>query len=225
LTPRSSRGAESPVARGFAHVIQNDQLLLGEGVLPKTVVAYAFACLSLGVAAFALPAPAIAEVGGTYVLNGGGYSIEVKMEGDTLVVVEPNKTSPYAKQGDGTYQFTNPNNGITYGLRVIDDQTIEAFKPGSDDAPTRLTLLGSPGGGTTADVADSEKWEQLAQHYSDLIQSDPSNAQANSACAAVAMKRSVASKEEADSYAAQMVSMLQQMDASANPCPDVITSW
>jgi hypothetical protein len=193
--------------------------------LNKKSIACAFAYLSIGAAALSLSVPAYAEVGGTYVDVASGYSIDVKMDGDTLVVVEPNKTSPYEKQGDGTYQFTNPNNDITYGIRVIDDRTIEAFKPGSDNPPTRLSLLGSAAGATSADVADSEKWEKLAGEYSDRIGSDPNNVQAFTACAAVAMKRSVSSQEEADAYSAQMASMLHQMDASSNPCPEVITGW
>jgi hypothetical protein len=178
--------------------------------------------LTLGIAALSLAAAAGAEPGGTYVIENGGYSIDVKMDGGNLVVVEPNKTSTYEQQADGTYHFTNPNNGVTYGIRVIDDRTIEAFKPGTDNPPTRLTLLGSAGGGTSADVADSEKWEKVAQQYSDRIQSDPANMQANVACAAVAMKRSVASKDEADAYAAEMMAMLRQMDASSSPCPEVM---
>jgi hypothetical protein len=180
------------------------------------------ACFTLGVTALSLAVAASAAPGGTYVIEGGGYSIDVKADGGNLVVVEPNKTSTYVAQGDGTYEFTNPNNGVTYGIRVIDDSTIEAFKPGTDNPPTRLSLLGSLGGGTTADIADSEKWEKLAEQYSERIQSDPANVQANVACAAVAMKRSVASKDEADAYAAQMLAMLRQMDASSSPCPEVM---
>ena len=181
---------------------------------------------AFGAAALVAAASATAEPGGTYATD-GGYSIDVKMDGDNLVVVEPNKTSTYVKQADGSYQFTNPNNDITYGLRVLDDQTIEAFKPGTDNPPTRLTLLGSAGGATTADVADSDKYDALAQHYSELAQSDPDNVQAYTACAGVALKRSVASREEADAYAAQMESMLRQVlvDGSMNPCPDVFTTW
>ena len=208
-----------------SRVLINPINALGEGYLIKKSIAYGIAYLSIGAAALAMSASASAEIGGTYVIDGGGYSIDVKMDGDTLVVVEPNKTSPYARQADGSYQFTNPNNGITYGIRVIDDKTIEAFKPGTDNPPTRLTLLGSPGGGTSEDVADSEKWEKLAGEYSERIGSDPSNAQAYSACAGVAMKRSVSSQAEADAYSAQMATMLHQMDASSNPCPEVITGW
>ena len=192
--------------------------------MSKRNFVYRIASAAWGVAALVTAAAASADVGRTYVAD-GGYSIDVKMDGDTLVVVEPNKTSPYARQADGTYQFTNPNNGITYGIRVIDDRTIEAFKPGTDNPPTRLSLLGSPSGGTSADVADREKWEKLAGEYSDRIGSDPSNAQAFSACAAVAMKRSVSSQEEADAYSAQMAAMLHQLDASSNPCPEVISNW
>lgn len=188
--------------------------------------AYQFVKGALGVALLGLSAGTLAEPGGTYVIDGGGYSIDMKMDGDTLVVVEPNKTSPYGRQADGSYQFTNPNNGITYGIRIIDDATIEAFKPGSDNSPTRLTRLGGGGGeATTADVADAEKYSAIAERYNELAQSDPANIQVHVACAAVALKRSVSSREEADAYAAQMAGMLRQLDASANPCPDVFTSW
>ncbi|MCL6730046.1 hypothetical protein [Sphingomonas hankyongi] len=183
---------------------------------------------SVGVAVLLSAVVAPAEPGGTYAIDGGGYTIDLKMDGDTLVVVEPNKTSPYARQADGTYQFTNPNNGITYGIRVIDDRTIEAFKPGTDNPPTRLSLMGgAPSGEEPAAVADAEKWEALAQHYSELSQSDPDNVQVNTACAGVALKRSASSQAEADAYAAQMAEMLKQIlvDGSSNPCPDVFTSW
>lgn len=188
-------------------------------------VAYRVVKVALGLALMSASAGTMAEPGGTYVIDGGGYSIEMKIEGDTLVVVEPNKTSPYGKQADGSYHFTNPNNGVTYGIRVIDDATIEAFKPGTGNPPTRLTRLGGGGQATTADVADADKYSALAERYNELAQSDPANIQVHVACSAVALKRSVASREEADAYAAQMASMLRQLDASANPCPDVITSW
>jgi len=188
-------------------------------------IAYRLLKASLGLAVFGVSASCLAAPGGTYVIAGGGYSIDMTMDGDTLVVVEPNKTSPYGKQADGSYHFTNPNNGITYGIRVIDDATIEAFKPGSDNPPTRLTRLGGGGEATTADIADADKYSALAERYNQLAESDPANIQVHVACSAVALKRSVASREEADAYAAQMVGMLRQLDASANPCPDVITSW
>ena len=171
---------------------------------------------------------ALAEPGGTYVIDGGGYSIDVKMDGGNLTVVEPNKTSVYVKQGDGSYQFTNPTNDITYGLRFVDDSTLEAFKPGSNGEPTILKRFGSPeSSATTADVADSEKYEALAGHYLELAQSNPDNVQAYTACGGVALKRSQSSKAEADAYAEQMAQMLRQIltDPNSNPCPDVFLSW
>ena len=81
---------------------------------------------------------------GTYVMQGGSYSIGVAEQDGTLVVTEPNKTSVYTPAADGSYHFTNPNNGITYGLRIVDDRTIEAFKPGN------------PGGGS--DAPRPERW-------------------------------------------------------------------
>ncbi len=69
-------------------------------------------------------------------MDGGAYSINVEFVSDGLQIVEPNKTSMYTPTARGVYEFTNPTNGIRYGLRVIDDSTIEAFKPGSSDAAT-----------------------------------------------------------------------------------------
>lgn len=184
-------------------------------------LAIAAACLMASSAAGAAP-------GGTYVIDGGGYSIDVKMDGGNLVVVEPNKTSVYVLQSDGSYQFTNPNNSITYGIRVVDDSTIEAFKPGGNGQPTVLKRFGSPASeATSADVADSDKYAALAEHYLQLAQSDPDNVQSYTACGGVAMKRSIASKEEADAYAQQMEQMLRQLltNPDSNPCPDVFLSW
>jgi hypothetical protein len=71
---------------------------------------------------------------------------------------------------------------------------------------------------------DSERWEQLAEQYSARIEGDPDNAQAWSACAAVAMKRGISTVADADAYAAQMKQMLALMmgEGSASPCPEVI---
>jgi hypothetical protein len=161
---------------------------------------------------------------GTYIVEGGSYSITVDQEGDKLIVVEPNKRSEYAPQGDGSFTFYNPNTDATYGLRVIDDHTIEAFKPGQPgNVPTRLVRLGgAPDAGPAPSGDEEEKWSKLADHYSARIGSDPANAQSWVACSAVALRRSTASKAEADAYAHQMAGMLKQLDAASSPCPDVI---
>jgi NADH:ubiquinone oxidoreductase subunit B-like Fe-S oxidoreductase len=67
-----------------------------------------------------------------------------------------------------------------------------------------------------------EQWVNLAEQYRARTQTDPANVQAWTACAAVAMKRAVGTKKDADRYAQQMATMLKQMDARSSPCTDVI---
>ncbi len=182
-------------------------------------------CLAGATAAMAQQA---GSASGTYMVEGGSYTIELRQDGDTLVVVEPNKESPYARQADGSYTFYNDATETNYGIRVLDANTIEAFKPDRPDSPaTRLVRMGgavADAGGDAA-PADADRYEALAQHYADLIESDPANVQSWTACAAVAMKRSTANPSESDAYAAQMAGMLQQMAATASPCPEVIPNW
>lgn len=168
---------------------------------------------------------------GTYMVEGGSYMIELRQDGDTLVVVEPNKESPYARQADGSYAFYNPNTDTTYGIRLLDANTIEAFKPDYPDNPaTRLVRMGGAPMASDADAdgaapADADRYSALADHYAGLIGSDPDNVQSWTACAAVAMKRSASNPAESDAYAAQMAGMLRQMDAAASPCPELIPDW
>lgn len=165
-------------------------------------------------------------IDGTYVLEGGSYSLDVKQEGEDLVVVEPNKTSRYELQRDGTYRFTNPNNGISYWLRVIDDRTIEAFKKEGGNVPSRLVRVGGSPGPASAPPNPAA---EIAERYKALSQSDPDNAQAWTACAAAALKRSLATRAEADAYGAEMVQVLKLIvvDPSRSPCEDAIpeTLW
>ena len=155
---------------------------------------------------------------GTYMLEGGSYMIEIQPSSDGLVVHEPNKDSPYTRFDEDEFHFWNDNTQTNYGLRYLDDRTIEAFKP---DVPgnvgSRLVLVG--GGTGIVESDDSERWEQLAQDYSARIESDPANVQAWAACAGVAMKRSVSTVEDADDYARQMAQMLQQMMPAGSPSP------
>ena len=155
---------------------------------------------------------------GTYMLEGGSYTITVETDGDGLLVREPNKDSPYTRFDEDEFHFWNDNTQTNYGLRYLDDRTIEAFKP---DVPgnvgSRLVLVG--GGTGIVESDDSERWEQLAQDYSARIESDPANVQAWAACAGVAMKRSVSTVEDADDYARQMAQMLQQMMPAGSPSP------
>lgn len=162
---------------------------------------------------------------GTYMLEGGSYSIDIRSDGDSLLVVEPNKHSAYARVDEDEFHFHNHATQTTYGLRYLDERTIEAFKPDVDgNEPTRLVLMSRAGADALVESADSGRYEALAQEYSARIESDPDNVQAWAACAGVAMKRSIATVEDADAYARQMAQMLQQImpAGSASPCSDVM---
>ncbi len=182
------------------------------------------AILVIGLASPALAA-ADGPTAGTYMLEGGSYTISLEMDGGNLVVHEPNKDSSYTRQADGSFQVYNPNTNATYGIRVIDERTIEAFKPNvPESAPSRLVLINrAVAEGEAVSSDESEKWSEIANSYMERSQSDPANVQSWTACGAVAMKRSVASKADADAYAQQMASMLRQMDAAVSPCPEVFT--
>ena len=180
---------------------------------PRTALAtFALAMLVSSTAQAATITP------GTYMLEGGSYTITIETDGDGLLVREPNKDSPYTRFDEDEFHFWNDNTQTNYGLRYLDDRSIEAFKP---DVPgnvgSRLVLVG--GGSGIVESDDSERWEQLAQDYSARIESDPANVQAWAACAGVAMKRSVSTVEDADAYARQMAQMLQQMMPAGSPSP------
>ncbi len=183
---------------------------------------------ALAAALFALAASASAFAAditpGTYVLDGGSYTITIDKDGDNLLVREPNKDSPYTRFDDDEYHFWNDNTQTRYGLRYVDARTIEAFKPDvSGNVASRLVLMGG-GADAVVESPDSERWEQLAEQYGARIESDPANAQSWAACAGVAMKRSISTVADADAYAAQMKQMLQLMmeEGSPSPCPEVI---
>ena len=183
-----------------------------------------------------LASPALAQnppfSEGTYVLDGGSYSIDIRREGDTLVVVEPNKTSPYRRQPDGTYHFYNRNTETNYGIRILDNMTIEAFKPDQPGAaPSRLTRVGgapsapSPSAGPVS-VAPSSNAGAVAERYRKLSETDGKDAQAWTACAAAAKKRELATAAEADEYGRRMALVLKQIvvDPSRSPCEDAISA-
>jgi len=174
-------------------------------------------------------AQATGSATGTYMVEGGSYMIELRQDGDTLVVVEPNKESPYARQGDGSYTFYNPNTETNYGIRIIDANTIEAFKPEHPESePTRLVRIGgsvASAESAPASSADEDRYGAMAEHYQQLAQDDPANIQAWTACSAVALKRSMSNPAEADAYATQMAGMLRQMDVATSPCPDAMPGW
>lgn len=190
--------------------------------LPRAAVLSALLAFAIIAASASLLAADVTP--GTYMLEGGSYTIEIRRDGDGLAVVEPNKDSPYARVDDDEFHFYNPNTETNYGIRYLDARTIEAFKP---DVPgnigSRLVLMGGAAD-AVAESDDSGRYEALAEQYAGRIESDPDNVQAWAACAGVAMKRSVSTVADADAYARQMAQMLQQImpPGSASPCSDVM---
>jgi hypothetical protein len=174
------------------------------------------------------------------VLDGGSYSITIRREGDALIVVEPNKTSPYRRQPDGTYHFYNPNTETNYGIRILDNQTIEAFKPDQPgNTPSRLSRVGgpppppapepAPAPAPAADPAPpppASNAGAVAERYRKLSETDDKDAQAWTACAAAAKKRELATAAEADEYGRKMAMVLKQIvvDTSRSPCEDAISA-
>ncbi|MDH4583953.1 hypothetical protein E8F20_19020 [Pseudomonas sp. BN415] len=160
---------------------------------------------------------------GTYVLEGGNYSINIEQDGDNLVVVEPNKRSIYERQPDGSYQFYSENSGSTFSLRLLDPGTIETDRVPSAGTPSTLKRVE---GRAAAQVsAVNQTYALIAEHYSELAQSDPDNVQVWTMCSAVAFKRSLSEDEDFSRYARQVSESLKSIAVtSTNPCSDAIPS-
>lgn len=156
---------------------------------------------------------------GTFVLDDGSYSITVEEADGNLVVVEPNKRSPYAPDGSGAYTFHNPNTGSNFYLKVIDDNTLEAGRVGSS-TPSILKRVDTAG--AAAALEENSELTAIAERYSERAQSEP-EVQAWSFCAAVAFKRAMGENDEAAQFARQSAQLLQSiLVGSSNPCPDAI---
>jgi hypothetical protein len=164
---------------------------------------------------------------GTY-STGTGYSIDVRAEGDSLVVVEPNKRSEYRRiaPGSNVYRFHNPNTGSTFALTVVNKTTLMAsrFNSAGEVLPngTELRLVG--GGASQARPADESTYkamEAVAQKYLKLAQTDTANAQAWSFCGLAAMARAHGQNDQQVQQAATALKSIAT--TSQSPCPDAIT--
>lgn len=172
------------------------------------------------------PAPIVKEpasvpsLNGRYVLDTGSYSIQVEQVGNDVAVVEPNKRSVYTRQGDGSYQFYNPNTGSTFSLRFIDADTVVADRVPSAGTPSTLKRAAAPLQARAAALNRSDI--EVAERYSQMALSDPANAQAWTMCAAVAFKRSQSDAADFARYASQAAQSLKLLVADSNPCADAI---
>lgn len=166
-----------------------------------------------------------AATNGTYSIQNGYYSIDARFEENKLVIVEPNKTSTYLKNSSGDYIFTNPTNNITYGMRVLDDKTLEAFKPGVPNSTTVLTLQSASAKASSEDKGNQMK--ALADKYFKLAESDSNNVHTWANCASVALAYSSLSLEKAkemELQAATLIKLSQSPVANSSPCSEVISN-
>jgi hypothetical protein len=178
--------------------------------------------LLLAAAILLAPALASAQDSKTFRTEDGLYSVTVQFAAGSLTVVEPNKTSVYQEVSPREYHFVNPTNGIKYGMRVVDDKTLLAFKPGSDAPPTKLNLFEFESG----DVSDEdyEKYADMAQKYLERAQAEPKDVHLWTACGAAAMTRAMGSDAEFRRHALQTSRMLKSImdDTRNSPCTDAI---
>ncbi|WPC30965.1 hypothetical protein [Acinetobacter towneri] len=169
-----------------------------------------------------------AATNGTYSIQNGYYSIDARFEENKLVIVEPNKTSTYLKNSSGDYIFTNPTNNITYGMRVLDDKTLEAFKPGVPNSSTILTLKSSaPKVQSASNDGKSNQMKALADKYFKLAETDSDNVHTWANCASVALAYSSLSMDKAkemELQAATLIKLSQSPVASTSPCSEVISN-
>jgi len=151
---------------------------------------------------------------GQFQLEGGNYRIRVSQEGRELVVTEPNRVTRYAFDGKSRYTYRHPDHDRTYYLAIVDPNRLRAGVVGSD----RSDIL------RRIDTAPSVNPHQaIAEKYLALANSDKTNTQAWTFCAAVANERALKSAEQFQAFAREAAQRLQLIAVGkSNPCPDAI---
>lgn len=156
---------------------------------------------------------------GPYTSSDGMYTVTIEFKENTIVVVEPNKTSSYILTGNNTYEYTNPNNGKHYKLQIADETTLVAF--GSTGSTNYYFSGGLSKAATKEQFAFYKK---VAEEYKNKMNEDAKNAQMWSLCAAVAMQRATLNDEGFEEYAKATILSLRQLvtDQRTCPCPRAI---
>ncbi len=170
-----------------------------------------------------------------------GYSISITPQGEDLSVNEAGKDRLYVKTGPDSYQYRSDITGSIYELRYRDRGSVSALKLGSSGAPTLLFRQGGPAPeepkpGPGAPVAErpapapaprappASPYLAVAEKYQALALTDKKDVQSWAFCSAAALKRSMATKDEADAYGREAAERLASIsvDPDKNPCPDAI---
>lgn len=155
---------------------------------------------------------------GSYVTSDGLYTIIIRYEADnTVTILEPNKESNYHPLGDDVYAFKNPVNNIDYRLKVIDNKTIDCYKPATPDNVTRVTFTGSQN--VAFSKTEIDRLKGIEKFYLDKIKSDPANTQTWTFCAAAAMAHIYYNEEGYKKYAARAAKNLKLITVDKSTCP------
>lgn len=184
-----------------------------ESALPKII----FCVLYLTVISIAYGQ--IKPPSGPYTSSDGMYTVNMEFKNNTLVIIEPNKTSVYVLTGDNMYEYINPDNGKHYKMQVGDETTLIAF------GSTGSTNFYFSGGLSKA--ASKEQfafYQKVAEEYKNKMKEDPDDAQMWALCAAAATNRASLNDEGFEEYARATILSLRQIvtDQRTCPCPRAI---
>lgn len=188
----------------------------------------------------ATPAAAQSIPAGTYSMPDSGYSIVVQPQRDDLLVDEAGKQRRYVKVSPSTYEYRSDVTDATYQLVYRDRGSVSAMKKGSGNAPTLLVRQGGAAPEETATATkpmltvdptiatpsntSANQYLKVAERYQALTLTDKKDVQTWAFCSAAALKRSMATKDEADAYGREAAERLSSIsvDPARNPCPDAI---
>jgi len=153
---------------------------------------------------------------GQYVTEDGYYTVTINFDGNSLTLIEPNRTSVYTKVENNVFRFIHPTNKIDYRIEVMDAGTIQTFKPAVDNSRYTLRLSKS------SETANSEQFKTyfaMAERYKAKMLTDKKDAQLWSFCAAAAMARSSMNDEGFKEYASKIVASIKQIIINKAKCP------
>lgn len=153
---------------------------------------------------------------GQYTTADGYYTITINFEGNSLTVIEPNRTSVYKKVADNIFSFIHPNTNVDYRIEVMDPQTIQTFKPGVSNSRYTIRLSS---GSTGADNEQYKTYAAMAERYKAKMASDKKDAQLWAFCAAAAYARSSMNEEGFKEYATQVASSIKLIIINKAKCP------
>jgi hypothetical protein len=175
-------------------------------------------CVALLICAFTSVREQISLSSGQFTVESGYYTVTINFEGESLTLIEPNRTSVYRKIAENTFSFVHPETKVDYRIDVIDKVTIHAYKPQTPDNRTILRL------NTAGLSAEYTFYLAMAQRYKTMMLTDKKDAQLWAFCSAAAFARSTMDGESFREYARKIVASVRPIvtDQGKCPCEDAI---